>query len=204
MLEPHVPGLAAPLFAQVISALDPEQRITVLDLGNIRSGTVALFSAYRCRLDIANLPDVLPLPTIEDNPEVRSQALAGVFELHDSEPLDLILCWNLLNYLGRDDIGHLVALLEPRMKPATRLHALMEYASPLMPATPGAWVPDGNARLHASQVDEEQIDAPRYRPKELERLMPQLMPDRTVLLGNGLQEFLFKPRSPGQDSAASA
>ncbi|MEE4297095.1 MAG: hypothetical protein V2J20_10840 [Wenzhouxiangella sp.] len=194
MLEPHIPGLAAPLFAQAIGDLDPEQRVIVLDLGNIRSGTVELFATYRCRLDIANLPDVLPLPGVEDDPDVRSRVLASVLTVHDREPLDLVLCWNLLNYLDREDIRQLIELLAPRLKAGTRLHALMEYASPLMPATPGAWVPDTNGRLHASQVDEEQTDSPRYKPKELERLMPQLKPERTVLLGNGLQEFLFKPR----------
>jgi hypothetical protein len=194
MFEEHQPGLAAPLFAQVIGDLDVEKRLTVLDLGNVRAGTVALFSEFRCRLDIANLPDALPLPRDLEDPEVRHRALASVFTVHESEALDLILCWNLLNYLERDDISYLISLLAPRFKPSTRVHALMEYASPLMPATPGAWVPDENARLHASQVDEEQVDSPRYKPKELERLMPQVKPERTVLLGNGLQEFLFIPR----------
>lgn len=199
MSEAHTPGLAAPLFAQAIDDLDSEQRIAVLDLGKIRSGTVELFSAYRCRLDISDLPDLLPLPDSEDDPEIRSQTLASALALHEARPLDLILCWNLLNYLKPDDIRQLVELLAPRFKASTRLHALMEYASPLMPATPGAWVPDASARLHASQVDEDQIDAPRYKPKELERLMPQLRPEKTVLLGNGLQEFLFTPRQHDQD-----
>ncbi len=194
MLESHVPGLAAPLFAQAIADLDQDQRVVVLDLGKIRSGTVELCSAYRCRLDIANMPNVLPLPQVEDDPDVRPRALASVLEVHDSEPVDLVFCWNLLNYLNRDDIRYLIELLAPRLKASTRLHALMEYASPLMPATPGAWVPDANVRLHASQVDENQTDAPRYKPKELERMMPQLKPERTVLLGNGLQEYLFTPR----------
>jgi len=194
MFEEHQPGLAAPLFAQVIGDLDAEKRLTVLDLGNVRAGTVAMFSEFRCRLDIADLPDALPLPRDDEDPEVRRQALASVFMVHEPEALDLILCWNLLNYLERDDISYLISLLAPRFKPGTRIHALMEYASPLMPATPGAWVPDKNARLHASQVDEDQVDSPRYKPKELERLMPQVKPERTVLLGNGLQEFLFTPR----------
>ncbi len=202
MVEDHKPGLAAPLFGKVIGDIDPERRLTVLDLGNVRSGTVALFSTFRCRLDIANLPDILPLPVDQDDPDVRHTALASVLSFHQPEPLDLILCWNLLNYLERTDISHLISLLAPRFKPATRVHALMEYASPLMPATPGAWVPDANAKLHASQVDEEQVDSPRYKPKEMERLMPQLKPERTVLLGNGLQEFLFTPRpAPAVESS---
>ncbi|MFP4334583.1 MAG: hypothetical protein ACLFQC_03810 [Wenzhouxiangella sp.] len=191
----HTPGLAAPLFAQAIGALDPEKRTVVLDLGNIQAGTVDLLSTCRCRLDIANLPDFLPLLAACEESAQRHAALADMLAVHQPEPVDLILCWNLLNYLQRDDIRHLIELLGPRLQPATRLHALMEYASPLMPATPGAWIPDAGARLHASQVDADQVDAPRYRPKELERLMPRLKPERSVLLGNGLQEHLFRPRA---------
>ncbi len=198
MPDEHKAGLGAPLFEQAVAALDPERRVVVLDLGIIRAGTVDLFSAYRCRLDIINLPDILPALAECDEPEQRHARLGELFDSRASEPLDLVLCWNLLNYLQRDDIHALIELLVPRLKPATRLHALIEYASPLMPATPGHWIPDADARLHASQVDEEQIESPRYKPKELERIMPQLAPERTVLLGNGLQEYLFRPRPPAQ------
>lgn len=186
------------MFEQAVSGLDLEQRVVVLDLGTIRSGTVDLFGPYRCRLDIIDLPNTLPALAAMEDPDERRACLSKLFNVHAREPLDLVLCWNLLNYLGRDEIHQLIELLAPRFQPATRLHAMMEYASPLMPATPGHWIPDANARLHASQVDEEQIESPRYKPKELERIMPQLAPERTVLLGNGLQEYLFKPKAPAQ------
>ncbi|MFW5816873.1 MAG: hypothetical protein ACOCVP_08450 [Wenzhouxiangella sp.] len=166
----------------------------VADLGTVRSGTVALFSDYRCRLDVLDLPMVLPqLAECEEAAQTKA-CLAALFDRDEREPLDLVLCWNLLNYLKREEIRELIDLLVPRFQPQTRLHALMEYASPLMPATPGHWIPDANTRLHASHVDAEQIDSPRYKPKELERIMPQLAPERTVLLGNGLQEYLFRPK----------
>jgi hypothetical protein len=195
MPDLHKAGLGAPLFEQAVTSLDREQRVVVLDLGTVRSGTVELFSAYRCRLDIIDLPTALPAMTQCDEPEDRKACLSALFDPDEREPLDLVLCWNLLNYLQRDDIHDLVEALLPRFQPGTRLHALIEYASPLMPATPGYWVPDASARLHASQVDEEQTDSPRYKPKELERMMPQLAPERTVLLGNGLQEYLFRPKA---------
>ncbi len=194
MSEPRKSGLGAPLFEQAIRDLDPDKRIVVLELGALRSGTVALFTAYRCRLDVADLPTNLPKLQALEEAEERRLVLQDTLCWPDAEPLDLVLCWNLLNYLRREDIRTLVEMLQPRFASHTRLHALMEYASPLMPATPGFWIPDAESRLHASQVDEEQIEAPRYKPKELERLMPQLAPERTVLLGNGLQEYLFRPR----------
>ena len=196
MQDSHKAGLGAPLFEQAISELDPEKRVVVLDLGMVRSGTVELFSAYRCRLDVVSLPASLSQLASRDEAEDRKACLGRLFDTQEREPLDLILCWNLLNYLQRADIRDLLELLAPRLKYGTRLHALVEYASPLMPATPGFWIPDMNARLHASQVDQEQTESPRYKPKELERMMPQLGPERTVLLGNGLQEYLFRSQLP--------
>ncbi len=194
MSEARKAGLGAPLFEQAIREIDPERRLVVLELGTIRSGTVALFTPYRCRLDVADLQTCLPLLADAGEAEDRRDHLAACLQWPDEEPIDLVLCWNLLNYLQRDDISMIAELLEPRLTSQSRIHALMEYASPLMPATPGCWIPDADCRLHASQVDEEQIDAPRYKPKELERLMPQLAPERTVLLGNGFQEYLFRLR----------
>ena len=193
MSEQYQSGLSAPLFELATRELDEERRIVVLELGAARSGTIELFTHYRCRLDVADLPACLPTLAEMTEPEDRRTLLAERLTWPHPEPLDLILCWNILNYLTRSDISTLAELLAPRMTSRTRLHALMEYASPLMPATPGFWIPDVHGRLHASQVDEHQIDAPRYKPKELERLMPQLAPERTVLLANGFQEYLFRP-----------
>ncbi|TVS13392.1 MAG: hypothetical protein EA419_02105 [Wenzhouxiangella sp.] len=187
-------GLQAPLFEQLIRSLDEDRRHVVMDCGAARSGTIALLSELRCRLDILDLAQCLPeLGGLED-PGERRACLAECLPGSGREPVDLVFCWNLLNYLKPADIETVGKLLSPLLKPGARLHALIEYSSPLMPASPGHWVPDASARLFADQVDLDQIPSPRYSPKKLQSLMPQFQPEKTMLLGNGLQEHLFRMR----------
>lgn len=184
-----------PLFEQLIAGLDPDRRHVILDLGAARAGTIDLFSALRCRLDILDLNAALPELFKFADPDDRQRLLVGLMPRYEPEPANLVLTWNLLNYLTADDIRSLAELLTPSLAPDVRVHALIEYSSPLMPVTPGHWIPDSHARLHADQVDLEQVDSPRYSMRALERLMPQLEAERSVLLGNGLQEHLFRLRT---------
>ncbi|MGY6553283.1 MAG: hypothetical protein ACXIUM_02055 [Wenzhouxiangella sp.] len=192
-------GLHAPLFERLITELSSGRRHVILDCGAARSGTLALLSAFRCRLDVVHLAELLPRLRQADDPDHRQQLLAARLAGPDSEPGHLVLCWNLLNYLQPAEIEVLAAVLASRLVPGARLHALIEYSSPTMPASPGHWVPDAAGRLHADQPDIEETRSPRYSPKALERLMPQFRPERSMLLGNGLQEHLFLLRS---DSAS--
>lgn len=193
--SPVTQGLHAPLFERLIAELDPERRQVVFDCGAARAGTLALFSAFRCRLDVFHLAELLPWLDKEDDLVQRRQLLAERLDGRDPEPAQLVLCWNLLNYLQTSEFESLAALLAPRLAPGARLHALIEYSSPTMPASPGHWVPDASGRLHADQPDIEEVRSPRYSPKALERLMPQFRPERSMLLGNGLQEHIFVLRT---------
>lgn len=192
--SPSVRGLRAPLFEHMIQSLAGDCRHVVLDCGAARSGTISLLSEFRCRLLVLDLAAVLPsLEPLED-PAERRDFLAAHIESQDHEPGQLVFCWNLFNYLKPEDIRVLTDLLASRLAPDARLHALLEYSSPLMPATPGHWVPDDAGRLHSDQPEIEQIAAPRYSLRTLERLMPQFRPERSMLLANGLQEHLFRLR----------
>lgn len=188
-------GLHAPLFEQVIKSLDPDRRCVVLDFGSARSGTVALLSGFRCCLEIVGLAELLPQLHDIDEASDRRIRLRSSLAARQSEPCNLVLCWNLLNYLQPQDVSLVAELLARRLAPDGRMHALIEYSSPVMPASPGHWTPDGSARLFADQPDIEQIPSPRYSPRTLERLMPQMQPERTILLGNGLHEHLFRLRA---------
>ena len=185
-------GLHAPLFEQLVHRLEEDRRHVVLDCGAARAGTIDLLSRYRCRLDILDLAVALPELTAQSDPQARSAVFARRLPKAQTEPAELVFCWNLLNYLKPADVSALIDGLLPLLAPAARLHALIEYSSPLMPASPGHWVPDQNGRLFADQEDAEQIPAPRYSPKALERMMPRLKPERSMLLGNGLREHLFR------------
>ncbi len=194
--EPEQLELRVPLFETAIGALDDERRHVVLDLGVVRSGTVSLLSEFRCRLDVMALrvgagSGLDRLEAGEFSALVRS-ALPPAGD----EGLDLVLCWNLFNYLSTDQIGAILAELAPRCRPGCRVHALIEYSARSMPATPLCLTPVGRGMLEAVVVEDQQVPAPRYSARDLEQCMPGFSHERTMLLGGGMQEYLFR-RQPG-------
>lgn len=189
--EPEHLELRAPLFEAALGRLDDGHRHVVVDLGTARSGTISRFSGMRCRLDIANLPAVLESAGPEDNAASIGKKLAAALPPPKGERADLILCWNLLNYLEPDAIGTLMSALARRSQPGTQVHALIEYSAKTMPAVPPSYTPAGSDRLVAVAPTEQTIAAPRYAARDLERVMSGFRHERTMLLGNGMQEYLF-------------
>lgn len=188
--------IRVPLFTMAVEAFEDDRRHVVLDLGRAREGTVALFSAYRCRLDVVDLPSQLAmLPGLEqeDAPEAVERWLDGLLPPTRGESVDLVLCWNLLNYLPAGVIEALGRRLAERASPRARLHALIEYQAKQMPALPASFAPAGFELVaDPANGDEATIPAPRYSPKELEKRLPGFGSEKTMLLGNGMQEYLYR------------
>src|SRR5690606_8196733 len=117
------------------------KRWVVLDFGRARTETVAVFSPFRCRLDIADLTEGLEaLNAEEDARRLRQTAEALLPPLRD-EQTDLVLCWDFLNYLRRPALTALMERVAARCRPGTVAHALVVYSAARMPATPGGYVP---------------------------------------------------------------
>lgn len=188
--------IRAPLFSMAVEAFEDGRRHVVLDLGRARAGTVDLFGRYRCRLDVIDLPAQLQrLPDIhaDDGPRAVEHWLDALLPPAGGETVDLVLCWNLLNYLPAAVIEALGKRLAERASAGARLHALIEYQATRMPAVPLSFAPHG-LELFADPPagDPSEVPAPRYSPKELEKRLPGFASERTMLLGNGMQEFLYR------------
>ncbi|RFF28596.1 MULTISPECIES: hypothetical protein [unclassified Wenzhouxiangella] len=188
--------IRAPLFAMAVEDFEDDRRHVVLDLGRAREGTVALFSGYRCRLDVVDLPAKLgDLPDVDEEggPEAVERWLDGLLPPTQGESVDLVLCWNLLNYLPAGVIEALGRRLAERASPQARLHALIEYRATRMPAVPASYAPVGLELVDdPPEGDPATVAAPRYSPKELEKRLPGFTSEKTMLLGNGMQEYLYR------------
>lgn len=177
--------VSAPLFRSVLEQLAEDRRWIVLDLGPARPVTLEVLAGCRVRLDIADLTDeiaraVNPL----DLPTIR-----------DLEPADVVFCWDLLNYLDRPGISRLMAQVASRCRAGALVHALIVYSERVMHAHPGQFMPVDSGTLRT--LDQRQPDraAPRYSPEDLAIAMPDYAVDRVRLLGNGMQEYLFRTRT---------
>jgi len=182
----------APLFRRLVESLSEERRCVVLDLGAVRPETVALLTPFRCRLEIADLADGLEALDQEPDRDLLRERAQALLPPARQEPIDIVLCWDLLNYLQRPALSALIECIAARMRPGAYAHALIVYTGTTMPARPSHFAPLPDGRLIETVTTEARRNAPRYSPEDLGKCMRGLRAESAMLLRNGMQEFLFR------------
>ena len=185
-------AINAPLFRSVVEPVDSDRRRVVLDLGAACGRTVELLSQYQCRLDIADLSDRLDELNAESTPEGLRNTAESLLPANHPETADVVLCWDILNYLNASALTALMSQIAARSRPGTLVHALIVYAATHMPARPGHYVPLKDCSLVSMPFGPDEREAPRYSPDELKQYLPGYTMERAMLLSNGMQEFLFR------------
>jgi hypothetical protein len=182
----------APLFRRLVESLSEERRSVLLDLGPARPELVALLTPFRCRLDIADVADGLADLDAEPDPVLRRGKAEALLPPAGKEPADIVLCWDLLNYLQRPALSALMASVAERMRPGGFAHVLIVYSGTRMPARPSHFSPLSDGRLIETATTEAQRNAPRYSSDDLRQAMRGFTAESAMLLKNGMQEFLFR------------
>lgn len=200
-LKPALQDVArvnAPLFRKLVESLSTERRSVVLDLGPVRPATVALLTPFRCRLEIVSLADGLAaLESTEGlegppDPGLLWQRVDALLPPPRPEPVDIVLCWDLLNYLGRPALTALMDRVAARMRPGGLLHALIAYSSPQMPEAPSQFSPHADGVLEEAMTTTRLRNSPRYSAEDMRRCLRGFRSDGGTLLKNGMQELLFR------------
>jgi hypothetical protein len=189
---PEAIGVSAPLYRRLVEPMEDGARRVILDLGPARAETVAAFRPFRCRLDIADLAHQVDSLNAAETAGERRDILCRVLPVRRAEPTNVVLCWDLLNYLARPALTSLMTEILARLAPDAQVHALITYSTPRMSARPARIFPGEDHRLVHAPVTAEEKPAPRYTPDDLTRCMPGYVVDRAALLRNGMQEFLFR------------
>lgn len=184
----------APLFHSLVERMEDGGRWVIMDLGPPRPENIDLFGRFRCRLEIADLSaDLEALVPAEDaGEETLRQQMEDALPPRSPEPVDVVFCWDLLNYLQPAVLPALSSRLAARSLPGTLVHALVAYRDPMMPARPGGFCPTDTEHLARRSTAPDERPAPRYSPEQLANAFRDFSIERAVLLGNGMQEFLFR------------
>ena len=166
----------------------------ILDLGPAVGANVQFFSGLPCSLFIADLHEALFPRTSAD--AVRRH---GPFEAMLAEELprqgefDLVLAWDLLNYLDPDEIGALSRRLAKICSPGAMLFASITTRQ-VMPNRPAVYRILGPGKLAYELEPGVKRAAPRYKEPDLKRVLGEFSVESTYLLRNGMQEYLFTRR----------
>jgi hypothetical protein len=185
-------GLSAPLYHSLIQRLQSGGRWVVLDLGAVRSATIREFGRFRCRLVFVELADGLDSLNGEIDPRRIRQLADALLPVSRGEAADVVLCWDLINYLNQPALTAVMECIALRCKRGALAHGLVYYSAKSMPERPSTFVPVDDQRILQQVAPGRERPAPRYSPEDLARCMPRYTVERGRLLRNGMQEFLFK------------
>ena len=185
-------GLSAPLFHSLIQRLHGGGRWVVLDLGSVHSATIRTFGQFRCRLEFVELADGLDSLNGEIDPRRIRQFADALLPPRRGEAADVVLCWDLINYLNQPALTAVMECIALRCKRGALAHGLVYYSAKSMPERPSTFVPLDDQRILQHVKPGRERPAPRYSPEDLARCMPRYSVERGRLLRNGMQEFIFK------------
>ena len=188
----QAPVVRAPLFAALMQRMAAGQRWIVLDLGPARNETIALLGQFRCRLEVADLAhDIEAILDPELDPARLGDRVESLLP-PCTEPADLVLCWDLLNYLPKRALGAVLGRVAARAKPGATGHALIAYSERTVQPLPGRYFPVTAEQLANPPKQTATRPAVRHAPTDLAGAVEGLTIERAVLMGNGMQEYLLR------------
>ena len=201
--EPPVENLMnSPLFARLTEQLGTAGRSSLLDLGPACGANVAYFGQQHCKLQIADCAEgllALNARALTD-PDALATALEQSLPLNAEEPCDAILGWDLFNYLDKPLLKALMVHLSPLITGDTWLHLYIGGRREIA-AFPAQYRLTRDGRLSVRPTTTELRRCPCYTQPELRALLPHFEVERSTLLQNGVQEYLFKGQGRGHRSA---
>lgn len=188
-------GVQVPLLGRLFEGIDEDNRLVVIDFGLGGSSLLDALKPYRARIDTLAIFDALSAWQAAETPQDQRGLVEQHMAKFSLEPVDWVLCWSVLNYMNAPMLQTLSQVLGPVLKPNASIHALIEYSSPTMPASPATCdlVFEDNKAYLTLRGDRQTIPSPRYTPKALEGMLKGFKAQNTILLSNGMQEYVFRP-----------
>ncbi|MFO7602568.1 MAG: hypothetical protein R6X06_02005 [Gammaproteobacteria bacterium] len=183
--------MKSPLLFGVLQALDA--RVELLDLAPPNSNVLDYFSSYHCKLHLPACRDALLNldATAEDQPPL-TEVFRRYIPLAEGKPcsLDLLLLWDLPNYLDRSVLAALITYLMPYVSVGTVLHTYI-HTRQRMPESPGNYRLTREHTVTVEMAATWRASSQLYYQELMNKVFAPFRVDRGMLLGNGLQEYLL-------------
>ncbi len=166
----------------------------ILELGPVRSGNIEFWSQFSPSIYIADLRSSLPLPAPAaaneeevESPEPDWDKLLG---LPEGRSYNVILAWDLMNYLELPTISSLIRYLKRFCRPGAILFTLI-FDQKQMPDEITVYRIADESHLTYEYASPELRACPRHQPRALSGIMSQFKTASSFRLRNGIVEYLF-------------
>jgi len=169
-------------------------KVNILDLGSPLSSNVEFLSSYPCRLYIADWLQSLPLDGAPWGEHAAfSPLFSEILPLQATDKFDVILGWDIVNYLSAENIKRFSRFLAKHTNPKALCFFSLATRKEMM-AQPAKYRIVAENTLHCEQLDCEPCQSPRFSQSRLLELMPEFLSHRSFLLQNGRQEQVLRIR----------
>lgn len=183
----------SPLLREVTARFEADARHVILEPGAVSAGILDLLRGRRCRLLVADATEALcALSEAPPEPHDLTRRIETLLFDAGGEPIDTVLCWDLLNYLSPPILSAVATRLAAIMTPTGIIHAYIHSAHATMPRHPQRYTALEDGRVARVGHAPAERKAPRYSAWDLEKHAIGLRVERSMLLRNGLQEYLLR------------
>ncbi len=164
----------------------------ILDLGGALGVNITFWSRFGPSIHVGDLQSAMPepAPPAEDG-TTRPARWDEILPLAEESRYDVILAWDLLNYLDQPLFAGLVQYLARFCAPSALVFALI-YDRPQMPALPTSFkIRDEENLVYESRTAETRPCA-RHQPRDVQRMFSGFRVAGSFRLRHGVQEYLFQ------------
>jgi hypothetical protein len=184
----------SPGLATLLARLDPELRYDVLDLGRAVGRNVEFLTPWARRLQFVELVDTLrteaPVRALLEDDPVCAFAAA----LATSERFDLVLAWDVLDYLERERWQAFSTALSRVCGGGAALLAFLSTAREI-PSVPAVYRLEDREHLSREVTGDATRRGPGPRAADLEQGLRDFQVEKAFQLRHGAQEFLLIRKS---------
>ena len=188
----------SPLLFELLQDVQEAGYFQLLDIMPATAGLVEAFADQHCKLF---LPGCLPaLTDLQNSEELTEQQLrrrlrnAIGLQKGDNAILDVLLLWDLPNYLNPVLLSGLIDTLLSHTQHGTRLHCYI-HTRASMPAESGVYTFTPGAKIWVEQQTEQSRTSPAYYQEALHKHLAPFVVERSILLSNGLQEYVLRRKT---------
>lgn len=185
----------SPLLFRLLASYSVEQYYQILDLIPANRNTIDYFSCLHCKLYLPGCHSLLRTMSLEtlDTEHKQNRALIKMLGLkkQDKARLDLILLWDLPNYLDGKMLRVFIDYILPHCSEETRVHTYV-HTREQMPDTPAMFSLHADEKISVQQNSSVKTSSPMFYQESLQKTLSPFVVERGMLLSNGLQEYLLK------------
>jgi hypothetical protein len=166
--------------------------ISILDLGSALGINVAFWSRFFPAMQIADIWSSMPEPAPPSQEPVEPYSgWPSILALPEEAGFDVILAWDLLNYLDQQQVTGLVRHLNGFCRSGALLFALI-FDQPQMSVVPIRFKIAGTEQLIYETRTTETRPCPRHQPRDVQRMLSGFRTASSFRLRNGIQEYVFE------------